>query len=170
MTKAVFCLLLFLSFFGFLACANPPPPVQVEDSSPPPPTSATDAPSPPTQAEVPPPPLPPPSSPPSRATDIILAGAETYTVVKGDTLSKISRGKYQNGFYYPLIMMASADVVSDQDVLEPGMVLTVPNLRANLNDARAKQSMKKYFLDIADITARRRPADAEGLRNLAGSL
>jgi len=78
--------------------------------------------------------------------------------------------KYQNGFYYPLIMMAANDLIQDQDLIEPGWVLTIPRLQANLNDTRAKESMKKYFLEIAVITNRIRPEDAEGLRKLANSL
>jgi hypothetical protein len=78
--------------------------------------------------------------------------------------------KYQNGFYYPLIMMAARDFIKNQDHIEPGMVLTIPRLQANLNDARARESMKRYFLEIADITNRKRPEDAAGLRKLANSL
>jgi len=161
MKSVVFCLVLFLSFSMFFGCVTPPPP------PPPEPTPATPTP-------PPPPPATPskPAATPSRATDLVLDGAETYTVVKGDTLSNISRKKYQDGFYWPLLMMASPSawtsfgMTQDQDLIEPGMVLTVPRLQANLNDARAKQSMKKYFLEIATITDRIRPADAAGLRSL----
>ena len=66
-------------------------------------------------------------------------------------------------------MMASNDVVEDQDYILPGMVLTIPRLQANLEDNRARASMKKYFLEAADITNRKRPADAAGLRKLANS-
>jgi len=166
MKKAVFFLFLFTSFFGFFSCgSNPPPPPPAETAPPPSPPPAQPAPAKPDPVK------PTPAQPaPARSTDLILEGADSYKVVKGDTLSMISRRKYQNGFYYPLIMMASKDVVADQDVIEPGMVLTVPRLQANLNDARARQSMKKFFLETADITARRRPKDAEGLRKLAGTL
>ncbi|MDR2922010.1 MAG: LysM peptidoglycan-binding domain-containing protein [Treponema sp.] len=161
MKNIILCLMLFLSFFAFFACGTKPPPAP-----------------PPAQPEAPPPPPPPPPPPeeppkavvPSRATDLILEGAETYTVVKGDTLSGISRKKYQDGFYYPLIMMASKDVVEEQDLIEPGTVLTIPKLQANLDDARARASMKKFFLEIAGITDRKRPKDAAGLRKLANSL
>jgi hypothetical protein len=82
---------------------------------------------------------------------------------------KISKSKYGNGYYYPLIMMASNNVVKDQDHIEPGMRLTIPNLQANLGNPGAKESMKRYFLEIAGITARKRPLDAAGLRNLANA-
>jgi hypothetical protein len=67
-------------------------------------------------------------------------------------------------------MMASNNVVKNQDHIEPGMVLIIPRLQANLDDPRARESMKKFFLEIANITERKRPIDAAGLRRLANSL
>jgi len=164
MKKAVFCLVLFLSLFVFFACATP----QSTVTAPPPPA----APPPPPPQTAPP---PPPPAAPIRNTDLILTGADTYTVVRGDTLSNISRRKYQNGFYYPLIMMASPTawtnlgLVQDQDLIEPGMALTIPQIQPNLDDPRARASMQRFFLEIADITARKRPADATGLRRLTNT-
>ena len=68
--------------------------------------------------------------------------------------------------------MASRDLIEDQDYIETGMVITIPNLQANLADDRARASMKAFFLEIADITDRvhKRPEDAAGLRTLANSL
>jgi hypothetical protein len=141
--KIGFCLALILSFLVFFACAAlPSESVYVPLSRP----SETAYP------------------------DIILDGAETYIVVWGDTLTKISRSKYRNGFYYPLIMMASNNAVKDQDKIEVGTILVVPKLQANMDDPKAKESMKKFFLEIAVITERKRPRDAAGLRNLANSL
>ena len=104
-------------------------------------------------------------------SDLILDGAKTYTVVSGDTLSAISRGTYDNGFYFPLIMLASSDVVLDPDRIAPGMKLTIPDLQKNLGDARAKAKIKSYLGEIAKLEDRRnRPNDAEGLRKLASTL
>jgi hypothetical protein len=104
-------------------------------------------------------------------SDLILEGAKSYTVVKGDVLSAISRREYNNGFYFPLIMLASSDVVLDPDLIEPGMVLTIPDLQRNLNDAKAKERIKSFLREIADIEDRReRPQDAEGLRKHADEL
>jgi len=176
MKNIIFCFVLFLGFFVFFACGSAPPPPDPEPASAPVPAPT---PTPPTRILVPPPPrreTPKPQEPPkasvspSRTTDLILNGAETYTVVKGDTLSKISRRKYKNSYYYPLIMMASKGIVKNQDHIQPGMVLTIPKLQPNLNDARARASMKKYFLEVADITSRKRPNDAAGLRRLARSF
>jgi hypothetical protein len=160
-----FCLVLVFSFFVLFACGGTPPPAPAAS-----PSSSPEAP--PSSPEVPPSqPSSPAVAPPERAHDLVLDGAEIYTVIHRDTLSHIARIKYgaHNGFYYPLIIMASRDLVEDQDYIEIGMVLTIPNLQANLNDARARASMKAFFLEVADITNRKRPKDAAGLRSLAGS-
>ena len=104
-------------------------------------------------------------------SDLILTGAKSYNVVSGDTLSAISRREYKDGFYFPLIMLASSDVVLDPDKIKPGMKLTVPDLQRNLNDAKAKGRLKSFLQEIADVEVRRnRPRDAEGLRKLADTL
>ena len=144
MKKAVFYMVLLLCFFALFACATAKP-------------AAPGAAAP----------------PPRRARALVLDGAEIYTVTRSDTLSEIARTKYgaANAFYYPLIMMASRDLVEDQDLIEPGTVLTIPKIQPNLNDARARASMKKFFLEVADITERehKRPKDAAGLRKLANT-
>ena len=103
--------------------------------------------------------------------DLILDGAEKYTVVSGDTLSAIARTQYHQGFYFPIIMLASSDVVLDPDKIAPGMELTVPDIQKNLDDAKARSSIKKFLGEIAKLEDNRnRPHDAEGLRELADSL
>jgi len=161
MKNTVFCLVLFLSFFVLFACGTPPGPAPAAKPAAKPASTPATSKTTPEPAKTP---------TPVRTTDIILDGAEAYTIVRGDTLSGIARKKYRNGFYYPLIMMASPNVVRDQDLIEPGAVLTVPRLQPNLNDAKAKQSMKKYFREVADITNRKRPADAAGLRKMADTF
>jgi uncharacterized membrane protein YiaA len=102
---------------------------------------------------------------------LILDGAQTRTVRSGDTLSAISREVYNNGFYFPVIMLASKDVVIDPDKIEPGMQLTIPNLQTNLNDAKARANIKSFLLEIAAVEDMRdRPEDARGLRQLSNSL
>jgi len=96
---------------------------------------------------------------------IILDGAVSYTVKKGDTLSGIARQFYQDGSYYPLIMMASAGI-ADIDKIYPNMKLTIPNLRANLNNPTAKESINRYFLQIANLEDQRgRSQTAALIRN-----
>jgi hypothetical protein len=145
--------ILALSFMFILSCASnkraayegPP----VEDSFT-------------TEPEAPPPeePAPPPPPPPTETQvyekysgDIILDGAKTYRVVRGDTLAKIARSQYgsRNGYYFPLILLASRDVVKDPDMLLPGMRLTVPDLQRNLSDPGARQKIKEFLNEIADV-------------------
>jgi hypothetical protein len=85
--------------------------------------------------------------------DLILEDAKKYTVVKGNTLSEITREFYgkSNGYYFPLIMLASSEVVLDPDLIEPGMVLTIPDLQKNLNDAKARAKVKKFLIQIAGV-------------------
>jgi hypothetical protein len=84
---------------------------------------------------------------------IILDGATYYVVARGDTLSKIALKHYGagNGYFFPLIMLASSDVVLDPDLIEPGMQLTVPDLQANLDDPAARGHVKNFLVDIASV-------------------
>ena len=105
-------------------------------------------------------------------SDIILTGAKNHNVTSGDTLSAIARREYNDGFYFPLIMLASSDVILDPDKIAPGMKLTIPDLQRNLNDAKARKSLKEFLGEIAGVYDRRpnRSADADGLRRLAAAL
>jgi len=103
--------------------------------------------------------------------DIIIEGAKRYTVKKGDTLTSISNAFYGNGYYFPLIMLASRNVVLDHDKILPGMTLIIPNLQINLDDPKAKESVKGVITDSAAIEdSRGRRDTAAGLRNHANSL
>jgi hypothetical protein len=104
---------------------------------------------------------------------LIMNGAESYTVVSGDTLSAITRKFYPNdsAFYFPVIMLASNEVVLDPDLIEPGMKLTIPNLKANLDNAAAKGNIKSYLLEIADVYADKGDAATQkGLQDLSATL
>jgi hypothetical protein len=85
--------------------------------------------------------------------DLILEGAKKHLVVKGDTLSAITRSNYgsSNGYYFPLIMLASSEVVLDPDLIQPGMQLTIPDLQKNLNNDKSRSRMKKFFVQIAGV-------------------
>jgi len=102
---------------------------------------------------------------------LILDGAQKYTVKSGDSLVSIARAHYGNGFYYPVIMLASNSVIKDPYKLRQGMELTVPNLETNLKDSGAVRSIKGVMLDCADIDEIRGFGDtAKDLRVLANSL
>jgi hypothetical protein len=105
------------------------------------------------------------------AGHLILDGAETYTVQSGDILSRIAHSLYGDGYYYPIIMLASRDIVLDPDKIQPGMELIVPNLENNLADAKAKESIKGIILECAKIEENRGRAEtAQGLRDHANKI
>jgi len=84
-------------------------------------------------------------------TGLILDGAKEYTVVHGDTLSDIARKEMGNGFYYPVIMLASRGVVVNPDKIMPGMNLTIPDIEKNKANDNARKSMKNCLLGFANI-------------------
>jgi len=99
------------------------------------------------------------------SSGIILNGAVYYTVIEGDTLNDIARRMYQDGSLYPIIMMVSGNVI-DPDLILPKQEFIIPALGINMSDATARQSINRYFLDIAKIEEQRGRTDtAELIRN-----
>jgi hypothetical protein len=105
---------------------------------------------------------------------LILDGAASYTVVRGDTLSGITEARYgeNNLYYFPLIMLASQSAgVSDPDLIMPGMSLTIPDLQVNLNNPGSKSKIKSFLNEIAGVYDRKNMAvAAQKLRDLAATL
>ena len=62
------------------------------------------------------------SAPPTPAR----AGATTYTVVSGDSLSKIAKRQYGDALKWPVIFEANRDTIKDPDLIHPGQVLKIP--------------------------------------------
>ncbi len=89
----------------------------------------------------------------SYANVLVLDGAETYTVKSGDKLTSIAKEFYgsDNGYFFPIIMLASNEVVQDPELITPGMELTIPNFDANINDTEVATKLKPYFKSIANI-------------------
>ena len=52
--------------------------------------------------------------------------ATYYTVVKGDTLSRIAKAQYGDASKYPVIFEANRPMLSDPDKIYPGQVLRIP--------------------------------------------
>lgn len=52
--------------------------------------------------------------------------AKYYTVVKGDTLSKIAKQYYGDAMKYPVIFDANKPMLTDPDKIYPGQVLRIP--------------------------------------------
>lgn len=97
---------------------------------------------------------------------LVLEGAKEYKVQYGDTLSKIANKFYGkgNGYYFPIIMLASADTVQDPDTIEPGMVLTIPDLNKNLKETSVHPKLKEFFIEIADVYKNKKTASAPTIR------
>jgi len=55
------------------------------------------------------------------------AGARTYTVKSGDTLSKIAKAHFGDANAYMKIFEANRDQLSDPDKIKPGQVLKLPS-------------------------------------------
>lgn len=50
----------------------------------------------------------------------------TYTVVSGDSLSKIAKREYGDAQKWRVIFEANRDLVKDPDLIHPGQVLKIP--------------------------------------------
>ena len=52
----------------------------------------------------------------------------TYTVQKGDSLSKIAQQQYGDGKRWKPIFEANRDQITNPDLIHPGQVLRIPSL------------------------------------------
>ena len=102
---------------------------------------------------------------------LILDGAARYTVVSGNTLSGISQTYYHNEYHFPLIMLASHEIVKDPDMIRPGMSLTIPDLQKNLGNSNTKAQLKLFYVDISRLYDKRDKKEAaKNLRELAATM
>ncbi|HET9817812.1 MAG TPA: LysM peptidoglycan-binding domain-containing protein [Rhodanobacteraceae bacterium] len=62
----------------------------------------------------------------STAPDAPAADPQTYTVVSGDSLSKIAKHVYGNANDWHRIFDANRDQLSNPDLIKPGQVLKIP--------------------------------------------
>jgi len=53
-----------------------------------------------------------------------------YTVVRGDTLSKIAKAHYGNAMKYPVIFEANRPMLENPDKIYPGQMLRIPPLES----------------------------------------
>ncbi|MGB5425866.1 MAG: peptidoglycan-binding protein LysM [Gammaproteobacteria bacterium] len=51
---------------------------------------------------------------------------EYYTIVSGDSLSKIARQYYGNAMDYPKLFEANREVIKDADLIYPGQKIRIP--------------------------------------------
>jgi len=106
-------------------------------------------------------------------TGLDYTGAGAYTVKKGDTLSEISKHAYNDGFYYPIIMLASRGVVINPDKILPGMELTLPDLERNKANPTSRKAMKNCLNGFATIEKNKENPNKgliEGFRKRADEL
>lgn len=54
------------------------------------------------------------------------SAGQTYTVVKGDSLSKIAKQFYGNANQWKRIYEANKDVIKNPDLIYPGQTFTIP--------------------------------------------
>ncbi len=103
---------------------------------------------------------------PAPSKNLVLEGAKEYKVQYGDTLSKLAKEFYgqDKGYYFPIIMLASEDIVQDPDIIEPGMVLTIPDLNKNLKETSVHSNLKSFFTEIADVYKNKKTASSSTIR------
>ena len=67
-------------------------------------------------------------APSSAPTDPIAGSAaeRTYTVVKGDSLSKIAKDQYGDANKWRKIYEANKDLIKDPDLIHPGQSFRIP--------------------------------------------
>jgi nucleoid-associated protein YgaU len=56
----------------------------------------------------------------------ITPAGKTYTVVEGDSLSKIAKREYGDASKWRQIYQANKDVIDNPDLIEPGQNLIIP--------------------------------------------
>ena len=54
------------------------------------------------------------------------SASRSYTVVAGDSLSKIAQREYGDGAQWKKIHEANRDIIKDPDLIHPGQVLKLP--------------------------------------------
>lgn len=64
----------------------------------------------------------------SSSTAPKAAGTRTYTVVKGDSLSKIAKQLYGDAKKWHQIHEANQDIIKNPDLIYPGQVLKIPDV------------------------------------------
>jgi hypothetical protein len=91
-------------------------------------------------------------------SSVILDGAQTYVVNEGDSMIKISTKYYGPDYTYifPIIMVASRDIVTDPLLIEPGMKLTIPVLKENIDPKNRMQISFLYKRSFWHIFQKRR--------------
>ncbi len=105
----------------------PPPPLQAPQSSPA--AAAPPGPTQPASPQVSPGNQQVAAAPPSSSvTDAVVPQIQTTTVVRGDSLWRISRKVFGHGIRYTLIYEANANQIRDPSLIYPGQVFVLPHI------------------------------------------
>ncbi len=72
-----------------------------------------------------------PTPPTSSANDVVVPEIHTATVVRGDSLWRISRKVFGHGIRYTLIYEANVDQIRDPSLIYPGQVFVLPHAATN---------------------------------------
>ena len=178
MKKYLLCLFIFVILFGFSCATAPDTPAPVTQAAPP---AATPSPAAPAAPAYTPPPAPAPQ-PVLSANGLDMSGSADYTVIPGDFLSEITRTFYgnltdvgpagkRNGFYFPVLMLASDGLINDPDLIFPDMKLKIPDLVKNLDNPDSRRTIKTLLAQAAVLyRSKALPDEAEVLERLADSL
>ena len=182
MKKYLTCLFILAVILSLSCATTTPTTTSTTQSSPTQQPPATTPPPSTTPATTPPPPPPPPPPQVTLVDGLDMTDAVDYTVVFGDFLSEITRTFYghltdvgsagtRNGFYYPMLMLASGGQIKDPDFILEGMKLKIPDLKKNLANADSRRAIREVIVQTAILYGNKRLADEEaGLRRLADSL
>ena len=65
---------------------------------------------------------------PAKQASVIIPSIETATVVRGDSLWRISSKTYGSGFRYTEIHQANREQIRDPDLIYPGQIFVLPKL------------------------------------------
>ena len=55
------------------------------------------------------------------------------------------------GYFFPLILDASKEYISNPEVIIPGMILIIPDLDKNITDSYRKEYVKNILLETSDL-------------------
>jgi len=77
--------------------------------------------------------------------------ARIHRVVRGDSLMGIARKFYgeQNACCFPLISLASQNLIRDCDTITVGDYLIIPDIKTNLNANKNRREIRDFFLETA---------------------
>ena len=67
-----------------------------------------------------------PAAAPAQATPNVADTEKTYTVVAGDTLSKIAKREYGDASKWHRIYEANKDTIKNPDLIYPGQTFKIP--------------------------------------------